>query len=158
MTTRSQRIPIRHIMYIKALITAICLTAALSSAAQTVLTDTIVGIYDPSNVTVVTKSDGRQIVTISIINNDADQDLSDDTSMFPSFFDLTKPKRWNLDKLFIPKKRNHRHSTVNTEGFKGLYAGGIIPLGEDSPIKNGWEIGLSSLIRGEWSAGWHRPS
>lgn len=145
-------------MYIKALITAICLTATLSAAAQTVLTDTIVGIYDPSNVTVVTKSDGRQIVTISIIDNADDQNLSADTGMLPSFFDLTKPKRWNLDKLFTKKPRNNNRNIVDTEGLKGLYAGGIIPMGEDSPIKNGWEIGLSSLIRGEWSAGWNRPS
>lgn len=145
-------------MYIKALITAICLAATLSAAAQTEHPDTIVGIYDPSYVTVITKSDGTQIVTISITDNANDSDVPFDSNIFPSFFDLTKPKRWNLDRLFTKKRKKNRHSVVYTEGFKGLYAGGIIPLGEDSPVRSGWEIGLSSLIRGEWSTGRRGPS
>ncbi|MBD5346849.1 MAG: hypothetical protein HDR92_06945 [Bacteroides sp.] len=137
-------------MRIKSIILTIFLASTFIAAAQKENPDTIVGIFNPSNVTVITKANGEQVVTITI--TDSQENITDFQSVtkdIPSFFDLTIPKRWNLEKLFKKKPKRYNRSYVSTDFFKGLYAGGIIPISNSSSINNGWEIGLSSFVRGE---------
>ncbi len=146
-------------MNIRKIFTTLFITASIYAAAQNKTTpDTIVGIINPADVTVITKTDGKQVITISVIDNDDMSDMSTDASSIPSFFDFTQPKRWNLNRLLSTNTRRYRRSYVNTEYFRGFYAGGIIPLGSNSPVKTGWEIGLSNFVRGEWSGGSKYPS
>ncbi|MCI9043129.1 MAG: hypothetical protein HFJ93_04395 [Muribaculaceae bacterium] len=151
-------------MNIKRIITATALTLAMAATAgaQTEVTDTIADFTDVSTVTIVKSKDGTQ--TVTIISETAPDRKIDYTytiageSGTTTFIDSENPGRWNINKLFPPKKSRTNNSYVQTQAFRGLYAGGLIPVGNHGAITGGWEIGINNIMAVEWSAGRHLPS
>ncbi len=135
-------------MKILKFITAITtlLTLSFSANAQTEGPDTISA---KTTIEEITITSGKRVSVMEISENS-------DTTCYtyivtgentgPVFL---SPQGWDVGRLFRPRKsRRGRNpwSKITTEGFKGVYAGGLIATGDHFPVTGGWEFGVKNVI------------
>lgn len=134
--------------------TSLIISSWSAAMAQEEQPDTILILNNPASVSVQFR-DGVKIITLTPDIPTEAEPAND----YPgaSFFNLGNQRHWSVSNLFSDKKKTKSRSYTSTNGLQGLYAGGLISTDGDPAIKNGWEIGISNIIQGRWSAGRGKP-
>ncbi|MCM1029286.1 MAG: hypothetical protein NC342_06725 [Pseudoflavonifractor sp.] len=146
--------------FIIASLTALAAASPISASAQSQSPDTI-AVFNQANEVTITNSPAGNTVTIvekNAIGVETRHTFTVSDGLSNPF--INSPKGWNITRLFQSRQKvkspARPHSRV--DGARGIYAGGLIPIGSHGPVTGGWEIGVKNLIMGEWIAGRGLPS
>lgn len=139
-------------MNILRLITAagIIITSAITSSARTAGTDTVT-VIDTAGKTTVAQKQGKRIEVIEIVEGTDTSRYSYVNSNDTGMTLFISPGGWDVSRLFRPRRKTS--IGFSTDGFHGIYAGGLIPIGTHAPVTGGWEIGVRNIINAQWNAG-----
>lgn len=134
----------------------------IMASAQAEQPDTIAVFDNSQQVSIDTDSDGSRRVTISSRTEKTTTQYSYSFSQ-PDTVEpfIDSPRGWDIGQILERHRRlraEKRQTKVYTDGMLGIYAGGVIPIGDHGAVTGGWEIGFKNIIAGVWSAGKSRPS
>lgn len=153
---------------IKTIITAaIALSIIPMAHSQEQKPDTIAIFNDTQRVTITTTEGGSRVVITEESNDErlvsTKQTKSKHTYTITNSESgtfINSPLGWNVSRLLTGRKKAKRKIAPHseTDGLRGIYAGGLIPIGNQGAVNGGWEIGVKNLLIGEWIAGEGLPS